>query len=266
MTKPILSFLFSILLIGQPVVAQQAQWQWSGIEKVVSVADIHGAYDAFVTILGKSDLIDEQLNWSGDTAHLVIVGDVLDRGADSRKALELIMKLEEQAETAGGRVHMVLGNHEVMNLIGDLNYVSDDEYAAYIENEDSSMRSEINQEDMPPGFYGHRKLFSNTGTFGQWLLNKPVLLKVNDTIFTHGGISSDVLETSAAEINASYANDLRDYVTNINQLAAQGFLPLETDFYDHGNYLNVVIKKHQADGIEVVCRTITNLVSRECGL
>ncbi len=100
------------------------QWRWNNVERVVAIADIHGAYDEFVHLLKATELIDEELRWTGARTHLVIVGDVLDRGAGSRGALELIIRLEQEAAGTDGRVHLVLGNHEIMNLVGDLAYMT----------------------------------------------------------------------------------------------------------------------------------------------
>ena len=68
--------------------------------------------------------------WSGGATHLVQLGDVPDRAPDTRKILDLLMRLEPQARRAGGYVHALIGNHEAMNVYGDLRYVSEGEIAA----------------------------------------------------------------------------------------------------------------------------------------
>src|SRR5262245_19810729 len=82
-------------------------------ERVVAVGDVHGAFDPFVSILRAANLIDARNRWSGGKAVLVQTGDVVDRGADSRKALDLLRKLEGEARRAGGAVYPLLGNHEL---------------------------------------------------------------------------------------------------------------------------------------------------------
>ena len=62
-------------------------------------------------------------HWAAGRAHVVSLGDLLDRGADSRKVMDLLMRLQGEAAAAGGQLHVVLGNHEAMNLLGDLRYV-----------------------------------------------------------------------------------------------------------------------------------------------
>ncbi|MCK5326784.1 MAG: metallophosphoesterase, partial [Woeseiaceae bacterium] len=113
--------------------AQADEWHFSDVERIVAVSDIHGAYDALVATLQEAEVIDKRLAWSGGKTHLVITGDVLDRGPDSRRVMDLMIRLEHEAPLAGGRVHQLLGNHEVMNLIGDLRYVADEEYAAFLD-------------------------------------------------------------------------------------------------------------------------------------
>src|SRR5262245_30421380 len=99
--------------------------------RIVAIGDIHGADAAFVSILEKAKLIDANRKWSADDTSLIQTGDVLDRGSGSRKAMDLVMNLEKQAPQKNGRVIPLLGNHEVMNIIGDLRYVSAEEYASY---------------------------------------------------------------------------------------------------------------------------------------
>src|SRR6185295_5418060 len=88
---------------------------WTGIDRVVAVGDVHGDHDQLVAVLRSAGLLDAQLKWSGGKAHLVQTGDILDRGPDSRKAMDLLMRLEVEARAAGGEVHCLIGNHEAMN-------------------------------------------------------------------------------------------------------------------------------------------------------
>ena len=100
-------------------------------ERIVAVGDVHGAFDKFVAILRAAGLIDTRNRWIGKKAVLVQTGDVLDRGPDSRKALDLLRKLEGEAQRAGGRVYALLGNHELMRLVSDWRYVSQGETEAF---------------------------------------------------------------------------------------------------------------------------------------
>jgi hypothetical protein len=84
----------------------------------VAIGDVHGALDEFVVVLRGVELVDEELNWIGGRTHLVSLGDLVDRGDYGRQVMDLVMRLQAEAEAAGGAVHIVLGNHEVMNLVG----------------------------------------------------------------------------------------------------------------------------------------------------
>jgi Calcineurin-like phosphoesterase len=98
---------------------------------VIAIGDVHGDFDDFCMILKRVGLIDEKLHWAGGHATLVQTGDLLDRGLKERQALDLMMSLEEEAAKAGGQVVALLGNHEMMNLMGDLRYVTPELYASF---------------------------------------------------------------------------------------------------------------------------------------
>ena len=110
------SALIVALLFVAALTARAAEWQYDGVSRVVAIADVHGAYDAMVQALLAADVVDKDLAWSAGDAHLVIVGDILDRGPNSRPAMDLLMQLEAEAEARGGKVHVLIGNHEAMNL------------------------------------------------------------------------------------------------------------------------------------------------------
>ena len=211
---------------------QADEWHFSNVERIVAVSDVHGAYDALVATFEVAGVIDNRLAWSGAETHLVITGDLLDRGPESRRVVDLIMRLEREAARAGGQVHQLLGNHEVMNLIGDLRYVSDAEYAAFSDEEsaeereqwfqrfwrsqpadadEQTVRSAFNAKT-PPGFFGHRSAFRHDGFYGKWLLEKPLMIVINDTAFVHGGVPPYVAEHGLAGVNGTLKKDLLNFV------------------------------------------------------
>src|SRR4249920_2247602 len=85
---------------------------------------------------------DDAQHWRGGASHLVSLGDLIDRGPGSRQVLDLLMRLEQEAQKAGGAVHVLLGNHEVMNLVGDLRYVPAAEFTTFAGPEDTKLREE----------------------------------------------------------------------------------------------------------------------------
>lgn len=234
------------------------EWHWSDVERVVAVGDVHGAYGAMTETLARAGILDGELAWSGGATHLVFTGDVLDRGPDSRKAMDLIMRLEGQALDAGGRVHMLLGNHEVMNMIGDLRYVSKEEFAAFSDHESAkdrersfkkkhgnnnsigskkhAVRNEFAKK-YPPGFFGLRRAFGTEGIYGQWLLSKPIMIVINGTAFVHGGLSSLVAEIGLDGVNRTLKSQVSDYISQVEVLIDVGILNSTDSFYRHSQVL-----------------------------
>ncbi len=105
-----LGLAYLLALSCAPSSAGAAQYTWSDVPRIVAISDPHGAYAAMVKTLKNADVIDGDRNWSGGDTHLVITGDLLDRGADSRKVMDLVMQLEAQADAAGGMVHLLQMN------------------------------------------------------------------------------------------------------------------------------------------------------------
>lgn len=228
------------------------EWRVAGAERVVAMADVHGAYEAMVETLQRAEVIDEQQGWVGGGTHLVIVGDILDRGPDSRKAMDLLMRLEGEAGTSGGRVHVVIGNHESMNLIGDLRYVSKAEYAAFAPEETADERrrwlqawaarqggsadNEVLQkrfdENFPNGYFALRRAFAPQGRYGRWLLSKPVIVVINGTAFVHGGLSPAVESLGLDGVNGKLKTELIDYVRAQQVLIDAGVLLPTDSHYD----------------------------------
>ena len=132
----VLGTLLAAAVMGLPIVglalpAGAAQTAWDHVARVVVFGDLHGDYGKFHDMLAQAGLIDGRDNWSGGQTHLVQVGDVPDRAPDTRKIVELMMKLEPQARRAGGYVHALIGDHEAMNMEGDLRYTTAGEFAAF---------------------------------------------------------------------------------------------------------------------------------------
>jgi len=234
------------------------QYTWTNVPRIVAISDPHGAYAELVRTLQNADVIDSDRDWSGGDTHLVITGDLMDRGADSRKVMDLIMQLEEQAVADGGMVHLLLGNHEVMNLVGDLRYVVPGEYAAFAEDESpaerdrwfrifsaqrlsigktaaASLRAEFDKE-RPPGFFGHRQAFSRDGKYGRWLLEKPLMVVLNGNAFVHGGLPPLVAELGLDVLNDNLRLQVSEYVTQIGVLYEAGLMDPALNFYRHAEH------------------------------
>ena len=229
-------------------------WRWSGVQRIVAVSDVHGAAGPMLEVLVNAGVIDEHHAWRAGDTHLVVTGDLLDRGPDSRRAMDILMRLEREAAAAGGRVHVLLGNHEAMNLVGDLRYVSTDEYLAFAEDEAPAEREsayavfrqargddpgpdEAFERLAPPGFFAHRKAFAPAGRYGKWLLEKPLLVIINDIAFVHGGLSPLVAELGLDGVNGRLKEELVRYVDHLATLQAAGVLAATDNFHDHPEIL-----------------------------
>jgi len=216
-----------VLLLAAPAAWADPAYRFTGVPRVVVFPDTHGAYEELVSLLRETAVVDESLRWRAGATHLVSLGDLLDRGPDSRQVLDLLMRLESEARDAGGAFHMVLGNHEVMNIVGDLRYVSTEEYAAFAGSEDEVLRNAEWQRQQaadpaasrasfdarfPPGYFAHRQEFSPAGRYGAWLLGKAFLITVNDTAFVHGGLPAMVTRLGLEATNQALHAQLADYL------------------------------------------------------
>ena len=145
-------------------------------KNIVALSDIHGQYDLAIELLKNNKIIDSKLNWNFGKGHLVIVGDVFDRGDKVNEILWLIYKLEIQAKNKGGHVHFILGNHEYMILQKDLRYI----------NEKYKLSSKLMG-------LKYEELYNNQTILGRWLRSKSTIIKINDNVFVHGGVSKDFI-------------------------------------------------------------------------
>ncbi|HRP09588.1 MAG TPA: metallophosphoesterase [Terricaulis sp.] len=227
----------------------QAQSTFENVERVVAIGDLEGAYEKYLDMLRTAGLIDAEGNWIGGRAHLVQLGDIPDRGPNSRAIMDHLMRIERQARRAGGRVHALIGNHEAMNVEGDLRYVHPGEYAAFATRNSARVREQYYQQvvrhlranppaggapsfdaawrtqwetEHPLGWVEHRRAWSPTGTYGRWIISHQAVLRINDTLFLHGGLGPSFVPFERDAMNRGVQGALRlrpvagmeDIVTN----------------------------------------------------
>jgi hypothetical protein len=143
--------------------------------RILAVSDIHGRFDSVLALLKAQGVVDGGLRWTFGRGHLVVCGDVFDRGPQVTETLWFLRALEESARKAGGAVHLLLGNHEAMVLGGDLRYLHP-KYAR-----------------TPAGLPALPELFGPTSELGRWLRSRSALLKLGPFLFAHGGPGPDLL-------------------------------------------------------------------------
>ena len=174
-----------VLDTGKPALAPGA--------RIIALSDIHGQYGVMRRLLHANGVIDAQDRWAAGHDHLVIAGDVFDRGPQVTEAFWLLYSLQQQASAAGGAVHFLLGNHETMELYDDLRYLNPNYVAV-------------------AGLLGrsYPSLYGTDSILGGWLRTRPVLLKLGDTLFLHGGIAPENIDlvTNMAATNAAYDHSL----------------------------------------------------------
>ena len=168
---------------------RETKLHYQGISRVVALSDIHGQYPVARKLLLAHGVIDDDENWTYGDGHLVVVGDVFDRGDQVNAALWMLLHLQLQAEEAGGRVHFLLGNHETMIMEGDIRYVNE----RYLTTS-GLLRTP------------YHDLYGPKTYLGQWLRSRPLTVKINDVVYVHGGFSRQVLKVIGGlrEINDTY--------------------------------------------------------------
>ena len=176
-------------------------------QRIVAIGDVHGAIDGFAAILTAAGLIDANKQWIGGRTILVQTGDVTDRGAGTRAALDLLMSLEKQAPKSGGRVHALLGNHEVMNLTGHMRDATPEIFATF------------------GGEAETRQAFGPDGQYGKWLREKPMIATIDGTLFMHAGISPAESSQSVNELNNRVRKDIDLWDAGVRLLQKRDLVP-----------------------------------------
>jgi len=205
-------------------------------QRIVAVGDVHGDLDGLTSILREAGLIDAAGQWAGGSATVVQLGDVLDRGPRPRAALDLLMRLEAEATRAGGRVIVLLGNHEAMNLLAIVRDVNRDAWAEFVDEGSEQRRAEAlaaygrlwrsRMIDVggdpaftgeaaeqwlathPSGFVEYSEAFGPNGRYGAWLRQRPAAVILGDTLFIHGGYGPALAGVGVDEINRRTAAEL----------------------------------------------------------
>lgn len=219
------ALLLLIALLAAAVTAPAAR---ADAEKIIAMGDLHGDYDAFVALMTEAGLIDAKGHWSGKQATYVQLGDVVDRGPKSRDIVLALMRLQKEASKAGGKVIVLIGNHEAMNMTNDLRYVPPAEFQNYVTRTSEAAREQVFQgnkarleaeykaenpqitdaeikakfmEKYPLGYVEQRLAWAPNGEIGRWILSNPVAVIVGDSLFVHGGISVKYDVDSLQQLN-----------------------------------------------------------------
>jgi hypothetical protein len=209
---------------------------WAQAGRIVAVGDLHGDYGAWIDIARSAGLVDARNRWAAGKTTFVQAGDIVDRGPDSLKIIRHLRKLEKEAAKAGGKVIVLVGNHEAMNMTGDLRYTDPGEFAAFADVHSEALRQavwdanakpfianykakhpQMSDKDIraawfaatPLGMLEHQRAWSPDGELGRWAANNPAVVKLGDSLFVHGGISAAYANTPVEEVNRRVAAALK---------------------------------------------------------
>ncbi|HET9306297.1 MAG TPA: metallophosphoesterase [Candidatus Sulfotelmatobacter sp.] len=242
----LISFLLGLGLLPWSAAAAPVEPQ----DRIIAIGDIHGELDSFCRILRRAHVVDEQNHWIGGSTTLVQTGDVIDRGPKGREAMDLLMTLETEAARAGGRVVALLGNHEVMNLLGDPRYVTPPNYAAFADNDSEKRRQAAYREysawlaskskslaaikqpifptseetwmsEHPAGFLEYREAFRPDGKYGRWIRQHDAVTEIEGIIFLHGGIAPALISMSLEKINSQIREEIDTFDKTMRELQSR---------------------------------------------
>lgn len=220
--------LLSALAVGAAALTPPAHAQQPA--RIVAVGDLHGDYSAWRDIARAAGIVNAKGRWVGRDTTLVQTGDIADRGPQTLAIIRDIRRLEREALAAGGRVIALIGNHEAMNVIGDLRYVTPEEFAAFADKRSAARRESMYQRrraeiegaaraapgganlkpeaikaawlrETPLGWVEHRLAWGPSGSIGRWVASAPAAVKIGGTIFVHGGLSAEYARLSLQQIN-----------------------------------------------------------------
>lgn len=228
-----IALLLAIVLCGTSIASLTAQ----SANRIIAIGDIHGSIDGIKSILKTTGLIDATNKWVGGRTQLLQTGDYTDRGEGTRAVMDLLMALEPQARSAGGRAVVLLGNHEVMNLLGDTRDVTPAIFATFADANSEKRREaaweayaklaalkQEKGEPVPPvyaqtrdawltthplGFAEYKEAFSPRGKYGAWLRGKAMVTEVAGSIFMHAGINPASAPAKIEDLNVQLRGEIR---------------------------------------------------------
>jgi len=201
---------------------------------MLALSDIEGDFLALKTMLQGAKVMDKQFNWTFGNGHLMLVGDFFDRGTNVTECLWLLYKLEAEAEAVGGKVHFILGNHEILNLQDNTAYVR----RKYLENAD---------------FIGedYKNWYDQNSELGRWLRSKNAVEKIGDYVFCHGGISPELANTRLGlyEINRIARQHLGKPNEAIADADAKAIFDLRTGIFWYRSIAKNLISKEEVSAV-----------------
>ena len=202
-----LSFVLKSSILFHPVEIKRHYDRSPGIcdmpERLLAIGDLHGNLQSLLSLMIGNKIIDAAFNWIWGNGQIVFIGDLFDRGCQVTELIWFVQHFESQAQINGGRVHLILGNHEIMALIGDHRYLNE------------KYRNICEYFSM-----NYWEFYTPDSELGRFIRSKPAILKIGDILFVHAGIGPELLSKmlSINEINDVIYNTLSDNKRKLNEL------------------------------------------------
>lgn len=223
--------------------------------RIVVLGEVQGAANTVAALLQHLALTDDHGHWTGGDSVLIQTGDLIDGGENSRAAMDLFIQLEKEASAAGGRVIVLMGNHEAMNILGELRDVNYMTYAAFA-GPDSEARQKLYYDSHvaflreraratgttfepdgeftadwfalhPPGWVEYVEAMRPKGVYGAWLRTLPVAVELDGVLFIHAGISPEMKGMTVEAINTRASDEIRRFDADREKMVSEGLcLPL----------------------------------------
>lgn len=258
------------------------------VERIVVIGDVHGNHDGFMEVLKMADLVSGWGRWSGGRTHLVQLGDIPDRGAQTLEVSDFLQRFAKQARRRKGAVHVLIGNHDAMNVYGDLRFVDPGEYAEFRTNQSRELLNIVYRNDIdyikannpeekwpefndefrkqwydarPLGYVEHR-LSWQEGEMNQWVLSRNTVMKIGRTLFLHGGIGPEFVDWSIDELNQAVVEALGNPTQVEGTILRSQDGPLwyrglaRNNEAEEEAHLEALLEKHDVDRI-VLGHTVT---------
>ncbi len=174
--------------------------RFPGVQRIVAIGDLHGDLEAATTALRIAGATDEDGRWIGGDLVVIQLGDILDRGDDAMEILDLLDSLREQAQTSGGDIHLLNGNHELMNVKLDMRYVSVGGYIDFVPGEKRDPATATAQ-DVVDGIGERILAIRPGGSIAQRFAERNVITIVGETVFVHGGVLPRIVDYGVERLN-----------------------------------------------------------------
>jgi len=174
--------------------------RFPGVQRLVAIGDLHGDLRAARTALRIAGATDENDDWIGGELVVVQLGDILDRGDDAMEILDLLDSLRRQARASGGDVHLLNGNHELMNVKLDMRYVSVGGYVDFLPGEKPEPGTATAQ-DVVDGVGERILAIRPGGSMALRFAQRNVVAIVGDTVFVHGGVLPHIVDYGIELLN-----------------------------------------------------------------